>query len=324
MLYGRPGVGKSTLALQLGCALASGEPKDWNWLGLPVKCPGDVLWVQMDMPRGEMTKLLLRAEKAQRWSRAHGLRALRIVDEEEPTPFDYPLDITKPVDFANEVYDFNILRAEDRDGFFSLVQTERPRMVIVDTVGDIYEGMGDRPLNEQARSVLTRLRQAIRPHGGTLIYLLHERKSSGQKGFVSADDPDNFMGAMQWMGFASTALQLVRKKRKQDGGNADDDSDDGDYKYWLRLRKCRLEQVGFDEIELTQDSHGFFLPKWTARQGLILWPWTIPPGLRNGASTKTDIITTLSRHLEVGEAAVANAWSKLANSPLSHKLPAHS
>src|SRR2546426_1991174 len=155
MLYGRPGVGTSTLALQLGCALASGDAKDWNWLGLPVKHPGDVLWVQMDMPRGEMTRLLLRAERAQRWSRAHGFRALRIVEEESPDQNDCCPNLTKPVDFANEIYDFNILRAEYRDGFFSLVQTERPTMEIVDTLWEVYEGMSDQRLNKQSAAVLS-------------------------------------------------------------------------------------------------------------------------------------------------------------------------
>src|SRR5690606_535980 len=45
MLYGRQGIGKSSLALQLAYSLTSGEP----WMGFPVARSGPVIYLQLDM-----------------------------------------------------------------------------------------------------------------------------------------------------------------------------------------------------------------------------------------------------------------------------------
>ena len=293
MLYGRPGLGKTTLALQLAAALM-GEQK--TWLGFPVERLGPVLWLQLDMPRYEMGAMLERAINAKLFTPTAPMSFVRMYDIED----DLGLleDVARPLTEQEEVFDFNLLVRSDYDALADMIRNLYPVALFVDTVGDAYYSMGTKAINDEIRDVLRRLRSLMRPVGGAVVYLHHQRKRNPQ---MMTDDPDEFLGGMAWAGFASTSLQLMKSKSSA----AVEEDDEPDDKYHLALRKVRLGQLGFDRFELVRNGHGFFEPKWTAKHGILLWDEYLKEQWGG------DMYETLSRQLGVTEESLRKAKSRL-------------
>ena len=293
MLYGRPGLGKTTLALQLAAALM-GEQK--TWLGFPVERPGPVLWLQLDMPRYEMSAMLDRAISAKLFSATAPMSFVRMYDIEDD--YGYNVNVAAPLTEQEEVFDFNLLARADYDALADIIRGVYPVALFVDTVGDAYYSVGSKAINDEIRDVLRRLRSLMRPVGGAVVYLHHQRKRNPQ---LLTDDPDEFLGGMAWAGFASTSMQLLKSKSTA----VVEEGDDPDDKFHLALRKVRLGQLGFDRFELLRNATGFFEPKWTAKHGILLWQDYL------SKQWGGDMYETLSRQLGVTEEALRKAKSRL-------------
>lgn len=263
MLYGRQGVGKSSIALQLAAAFANGT----EWLCFPTNRRGKTLWLQLDMPRSELRLMLRRAEAAQLFlsgSRDHILFA-------------------QLFDGTAEVFEFNLLDNDDYTAFLGCVREQAPVAIIVDTVSDAYEAAERRDAGEQVRDVLRRLRHAALQVGAVTVYLHHQRKRAQQPGPL--EDADAFLGRVQWEGFATSSLQLTSSQGDDDEGQ----------KFALRIRKCRLASPGIERLDLIQNEHGFFEPRPSATQAVALWPACVPVGLRE-AKGRDEVLEVLATH----------------------------
>lgn len=181
MLYGRPGLGKTTLAMQLACALATDQP---DWLHFPLEAHGPVVWLQLDMPRPELKLMLKRA--VHRWpDAASKLFFFQLSDSH-----------------GQEVYDVDVLRG-DADMLAQALAEVKPVALFVDTVADTYEPDVRADQNSQVRKVIRTLRRIA--SGGAIVYLHHQRKRMQQ---AQGDDADSYLGGMAFAGTATSVFQL--------------------------------------------------------------------------------------------------------------------
>jgi RecA-family ATPase len=181
LLYGRQGVGKSTLAWQLAHALTTGE----DWLGHPVAQTGSVVYLNLDMPPREFKMLMRRAGTG-------GMPPNeRII---VPTP--------------DELLSLDVLTGRDYEPLQAAIQQASPLAIIVDTAADAYVPGRIDDINAEARTVIARFRSLV--PNGVFVFLLHERKQSPYKRAEEReDDPDAFSGATAWEAKASTSLRLT-------------------------------------------------------------------------------------------------------------------
>jgi hypothetical protein len=187
MIYGRQGIGKSSLVTQLAHSCATGDA----WMGFGVRATGKTLFLSLDMPEAEARRLLLRADE-------HGLDISQ-------------MQIISPED-EGEGVQFNILDEGDFNALHSYCQEMQPVMVIVDTIHDSYSmpmGQGV-DINALLRTVITRFQRACAP--AAIVYLNHMRKGNA---FTDENDSDSFMGGQALEGKASASLQIVRNKEDQ-------------------------------------------------------------------------------------------------------------
>ena len=136
VLWGPAKEGKTTLALQAGCAVTQGTP----FLGYDTQ-RGPVLLVQVDTPRPELTQILIRLSQ-------HGLAmdGLFLPDPEQ-------LEVHKPM---------NIL---DKDTFFylqTLVKLVQPSLVIVDCFREL--GSFRENVSEEQRPIVNALKAMTTNH----------------------------------------------------------------------------------------------------------------------------------------------------------------
>lgn len=238
MLYGRQGVGKSSVTAQLIHSLTSGEP----FLGFRVYRTGPVIYLQLDMPTGEMRMLVERAKRA---GMDPGAK-LHL-----PTPPE-----------GEEAVLFNILSDADQAELSAWCAEIQPIAVIVDTIHDAYESDPRfTDINQQIRTILRRFREAI--GGAVFVFLNHSRKQSGMTRkdaeAVAEEDADSFMGGQAWEGVVTSSLQLRHNRKTQ--------------KKVLMLRKIRLEKWPETFLELQESDHGFYTHKLDYKQMLMQWPY---------------------------------------------------
>jgi RecA-family ATPase len=269
MLYGRPGYGKTTLAMQLAAALAGGAE---DWLRFPVAAHGDVVWLQLDMPRPELKRMLERAIK--RWPCiAEHVHFFQMLHDDV------------------ELSEVNVLHG-DAELLAAEVARLRPIALFVDTASDTYVADASADLNQQVRRVVRAYRTIAQ--GGAVVYLQHQRKRA--QGAVG-DDQDSYLGGMAWSGIATTVWHLA--------GSRDDEHE----KFWLYKRKNRLAALHFDKLDLDKDGEGFFAAKWSAKAALLAWPELLPAD--QSASSRTDIMQALSQHYGLDGAALRQALHRL-------------
>lgn len=147
-LYGEPKAGKSFIALQLGIAVASGQP---DWLGFPIHNHGPVLFLQMDTARNLWMAQYIEAAQAD----GQDISNIYFTDRDDPE-VPYPFDMRR---LGGEW-----LKRE--------VDKLKPVLVIVDVWREIFEG--DENSSEVCAQVWAALTNACR--GSSLLILSHEVK----------------------------------------------------------------------------------------------------------------------------------------------------
>jgi RecA-family ATPase len=163
VLWGPAKEGKTTLALQAGCAVTQGTP----FLGYDTQ-RGPVLLVQVDTPRPELTQILIRLSQ-------HGLAmdGLFLPDPEQ-------LEVHKPM---------NIL---DKDTFFylqTLVKLVQPSLVIVDCFREL--GSFKENVSEEQRPITNALRAMTSNHPTNpcaCLLIHHTTKLTGKEATPNAKD----------------------------------------------------------------------------------------------------------------------------------------
>jgi len=163
VLWGPAKEGKTTLALQAGCAVTQGTP----FLGYDTQ-RGPVLLVQVDTPRPELTQILIRLSQ-------HGLamEGLFLPDPEQ-------LEVHKPM---------NIL---DKDTFFylqTLVKLVQPSLVIVDCFREL--GSFKENVSEEQRPITNALRALTSNHPTNpcaCLLIHHTAKLTGKEATPNAKD----------------------------------------------------------------------------------------------------------------------------------------
>ena len=163
VLWGPAKEGKTTLALQAGCAVTQGTP----FLGYDTQ-RGPVLLVQVDTPRPELTQILIRLSQ-------HGLAmdGLFLPDPEQ-------LEVHKPM---------NIL---DKDTFFylqTLVKLVQPSLVIVDCFREL--GSFKENVSEEQRPITNALRALTSNHPTNpcaCLLIHHTAKLTGKEATPNAKD----------------------------------------------------------------------------------------------------------------------------------------
>lgn len=254
MLYGRQGIGKSSLVAQLAHSFISGEP----WLGFPIEETGPVVWLQFDMAVEEARRLIERAQDA---------------------GMDFQQQLYTPApdeELGEQVPTFNIYNPEHEQALLSVLRQVKPVAVILDTADDGYESPQHKSVVEVAREVVKKYRRAA--GHAAFIFLRHERKRSSYQRDEDDDDPDAFSGPKEWEAVASSSLQL---KATREGG------------YVLRVRKSRLDRAPLSALRMDKDDYGFFLPKQGHAQMLQFWPACVPQQDREavvaGAHSMNDV-----------------------------------
>ena len=145
---------------------------------------------------------------------------------------------------------------------------------------------------------MRRLRGAIGQVGGVSVYSQHQRKR--QLG-IAGDDPDAFLGRVEWETVASSSVQLEAATH----GEGEETYET----YALTLRKHRLEEPGFRDLALVKDGNGFFVPKWTATVALACWPRCVPEAER-AATGRDAICEAMERCLKLDHTAMKMAVSR--------------
>lgn len=277
MLYGRQGVGKSTLMLQLAASFAT----QTDWLVFQTFAKGATLWLQLDMPKAELRQLLLRADQAQLFSNGtrDNVKFAQFFDDDQ------------------EVFDFDVLADTDHKLLMEAVRDLKPLCLMVDTGNDVFQARQHKEAGAEVRKVLRRLRAVMGQVGGVTVYSQHQRKR--QLG-VTGDDPDAFLGRVEWETVASSSVQLESSAR----------GDDELETFSLTIRKHRLAEPGFRELALVKGPNGFFTSKWTATTALACWPRCVPEEAR-GAASREDIFAAIEQCLKIEHSALKVAAGRL-------------
>ena len=154
VMYGKPKVGKSFAALQMGVALAEGKP----WFGYNVPCPARVLFVQLDTARTLWLERLDALSKD-----GIGVDKLFYLDRESAG--FWPFDILLP----NQEH-VKRLRIE--------MDAVEPDVVIIDTLREAHSG--EENDSTVMRNVVGMLVAATQP--AALILISHDRKPQPNSG----------------------------------------------------------------------------------------------------------------------------------------------
>ncbi len=233
MLYGRQGLGKTSLALQLVHALGTGG----QWMGFPTMVKGPSLYLNLDMSEMEMRRAIERTREAGIDVGPH--MVLIGPDEEE------------------EALEFDILNEAHAAQLRHACQDLKPVCVIVDAIADSFEPpQGPHDVNALGRSVLKAFRRAI---GGEaiLVYLNHKKKGIANFRGQEVDDEDDYMGATIWASKPSASIQLKSGR---------------DHVKSLVVRKTRIDAPGVREVILEDRGHGFYRPRANVELMLLQWP----------------------------------------------------
>ena len=232
MIYGRQGIGKSTLFAQLAHTFQTGEP----WMGFTPSRTGPTLMLQLDMPKGDLSKFMIRAVK-------NGLDMSGMAIYGSPEGF-------------------NIRSKADMQALKEECERVQPVAVFCDTINDAYGR--DMNGNEEVRHVLHTFERNT--GDASFIYANHSRKKSlyaqtmEAKQGAAMDDADAFSGFGAFEQVPASSVEL-----KEHNG-----------KYTLVLQKHRLDNPGFKELDLVKNDYGFFHPKSAHAPILLQWPHSIP------------------------------------------------
>jgi hypothetical protein len=269
MIYGRQGVGKTTLMWQMAHALASGEP----WLGLPVHKRGPVLFLELDMPDIEFTFLQERAEKS-------GCRLEHEIDVIEMSPYET----------------FNVFDDKDLAFLRERIEEIQPIAVFVDTIDDGHEApkemLGD--VNRLAKTVVNKFRFLLTR--GLTVYSKHERKEPAFRGAGAGspmDDKDSFTGGSGWERKVASSFRVYETK---------------DGEVYLLQNKHRLAPKIFGRNELRKDENGLFSLKEPHPTLLMTYPYWIPEDERIKPKTLKEVFEDIAERSGVPFATIKQCY----------------
>lgn len=238
MLYGRQGLGKSTIMMQLVHSLGTGEP----WMGFPVHKTGKTLYLGVDMTDSETRAILERCEEA-------GLSTMEHIILPRPPE-------------GEDALSFDIFDPEAWQALKELCDREKPVAVIVDAIQDTFSiPPAGLDVNQFNREVLKRFKLAL--GDAVLIFLNHRRKKSAfQSKGDDDDDDDSFMGGTTWESKVAASIMLGYSSASN--------------RKFLRIQKTRLAPSPGKIVLLDTTREGFFEVQLNLTQVLDMWPHCIP------------------------------------------------
>jgi AAA domain/RepB DNA-primase N-terminal domain len=215
IIGGEPKTAKTTIAMALGLAVASGKP----FLGkYAVSDPGPVLFVQEEnapwMVQDRLRKLawhsgLIRSDAAheRRVRRGDLARKGSVV-----VSLDFPDDI--PLRVLNN-YGFDLQEEEHADGLRQTIEEIRPKLVILDP---LYLILGDADSDRvvQLKPFLKYL-LALRMEYGCSIVLVHHMRKRNLSSQVQARAGQNLLGSTILHGWVDSALYLTDRDTDRKG-----------------------------------------------------------------------------------------------------------
>lgn len=180
MLYGRQGVGKSRLMLQLGHALATGG----DWLGFPTYAPGRVAYVNLDMGEKEFEKM---------WADAT-LEGI----------------VTDDMAGTAKQLDINLLKPADRNALLESVETIKARHVLLDTGPRCYRPVKGADIGDEIRNLI-RAFQQLTPEGLS-VFTQHDRKPGVYQKMDEFEADDNaYSGPAAWETAVTSSWRLTER-----------------------------------------------------------------------------------------------------------------
>ncbi len=219
LLYGDGGIGKSTAAMQLAHATATGG----EWLGMAVGKRGPVVVMSAEEEKGDLHRRLASVKGP--FGRFAGMRDIHLIPRAG-------LD--------------SVLVKFDRDGALSLTPQWRklaetcarlkPSLLVIDNLADIFQG--NEVDKTQARQTMNVLQSICSNLGTTVLLLAHPSRTGMATG-------DGSSGNTAWSNSARSRIYLERHK-----------TDKGIY--LMSLKKANYAMAG-TELRLKKDgSNGVF------------------------------------------------------------------
>ena len=197
LLTGNGGIGKTTLALQLGVAMRT----DSEWLGMKVT-QGPVLFVTSEDGRKDVDLTLRAILKAEGKNLAHcpGLHILSLADRDAclaSAPSKFAALEATPLWHAIE----------------RLVERLKPRLVILDASADLFGG--EENMRRHVRGFIVLLKRLASRHRLAVVLIAHPSLSGMNTG-------TGLSGSTDWHNGPRARLYFQRPKDKDDKPLADD------------------------------------------------------------------------------------------------------
>jgi len=182
LLFGQPKTGKSYLGIQLANALTGHTP---DFLGFPVVKSGNVLYLQLDTPRGVWS---LRFEDMISKGFTYDRERLLLADRE-----------------SVEFYPFDVLNPKHCVYLRGLVSQHNPTAVIIDTLREAHSGDSDS--DTSMRNVIVNMVGICHP--AALIIISHSRKTQAD---VDKDIMEDHRGSSYTPGRMDVILRLTKSR----------------------------------------------------------------------------------------------------------------
>lgn len=185
ILYGKPGLGKSWLAIELALAIVRGA----DWLGIPTHASGErVGLIQLELPDDSMQSRL---------------KALLVGEH----PMDDNLRVVCRPDLRGVV---DLCRPSDFDSLRDWIERDSLKLVVLDAFSRAHSASENKA--EEVNAVLAGIDAVRHDTGCAFLLVHHERKSMSGGG--SDDDRDALRGSSR---FQSDPTLLVRVKATSGG-----------------------------------------------------------------------------------------------------------
>lgn len=183
LLYGRPGLGKTWLALQLALAVSQGKP----WLGLETKRRG-VGVVELEMHEYYLKDRIMELTKSM--EKGEALQALGNIEFICRPNFSGPVDLLEPA---------------TRDGIISWVQEHGVGLLILDALSRVHTA--DENYAQEMGKVLAAI-ERIRDETGCCILVLHHEPKGDTREKNPISDLDAARGSSRLQSDPHTMIRL--------------------------------------------------------------------------------------------------------------------
>jgi hypothetical protein len=184
LLGGHGGVGKSFLAMQIGCAVALGEPV----LGCETR-QLRVLYYSAEDGRKRLTRRLRRVIETFDYDATLLRENLRVLDASEVEPLYGETVQTE----GKRAYAKVLGPRADFDNLQRMVEAFDPQLVVIDGGSDTFDG--NEIVRREVRAFIKMLRQ-VHPRRAIAVMLLVHIDRSSARGYSTNDD--GYAGSAQW------------------------------------------------------------------------------------------------------------------------------